>query len=176
MRAISTYCNTALKTKWKLPKYQVKNQINGYVFLRRKHTTICPTLSAKPSTWSLLRSSWDSAIHWCWALLPNRLNQASHYLWQQCLFWCMWTGWNIFLSLYCSSETEAILVGLEEVAGVQQWQWRILHLSLPTRKQYLLLMRQWESSHAWLVVRNDSKWLTEYLSLWSHQACYVSVF
>ena len=30
----------------------------------------------------------------------------------------MWTGWNIFLSLYCSTETEAILVGLEEVAGV----------------------------------------------------------
>ena len=68
------------KTKWKWPKNQVKTPKKAYVFLRTKHTTVCPAFPTKTSTLSdrqtdhspiSLQSSGDtSSVFWWQVLQP----------------------------------------------------------------------------------------------------------
>ena len=57
---------------------QVKNQKYRYVFLRTKHTTVCPAFSTKTSTWSPLRGP---RIALCTACRSTNSSPLLYYQW-----------------------------------------------------------------------------------------------
>ena len=158
------------KTKLKSLIYQVKNQKYRYVFLRTKHTTVCPAFSTKTSTWSPLRGPRIALCTACRSTnsSPPCITNGGR---QIILPPAFTTLQLLFILLHLSKHPVVLPLNVSSAkwsSFVTQWaisSWGYHCLPSVWVLQWLFYFVSLSKSDACYMVINDSKWLIEWIEL-----------